>query len=78
MKEKTKKIVVNAFLFAAALAYFILAVFVFEAPDGAIGCILCMASACTMIISAVRLEQYTSGKSFGESFVDSLVMILFS
>lgn len=77
MKEKTKKIIINACLFAAALAYFILAVFVFEAPDGVIGCLLCIISGCTMLISAVRLEQYTSGKSFGESFVDSLVMILF-
>lgn len=78
MKEKTKKIIINAGLFAAALTYFILAVFVFQSPDGVIGYILCMASAFIMTVSAVRLEQYTSGKSFGESFVDSLVMLLFS
>lgn len=30
MKEKTKKIIINAGLFAAALTYFILAVFVFS------------------------------------------------
>lgn len=77
MKEKTKKIFLNAGLFSAALVYFILAVFVYEAPNGIIGYLLCIVSIFFMLFSAVRLEQYTSGKSFGESFFDSLVMILF-
>lgn len=77
LKEKTKKILAYSVLFTAALAYYILAVFVFQSPDGIIGYLLCMASLCTVFASVIRLYQLTSGKGFAEAVIDTIIIALF-
>lgn len=77
MKEKTKKIIGWSMLFIAAVIYFILAVFVFQSPDGIIGYLLCMASFTAIITSVIRLYQLTSGKGFAEAVIDTIIIALF-
>lgn len=77
MKEKTKKIIAFSALFVIALTYFILAIFVFQAPNGLIGYLLCMASLSAIIISVVKLYQYTSGKGMAEAIIDAIIIFLF-
>ncbi len=77
MKEKTKKIIAYSAIFIGSLAYFILAIFVFQSPDGIIGYLLCMASLCAIFISFIRLYQLTSGKGLAEAVVDTIIIVLF-
>ncbi|MBE6862589.1 MAG: hypothetical protein E7497_06810 [Ruminococcus sp.] len=63
MKKKTKDIIVYSVLFAVSLAYLIIAVFLFQKPDGVIGFLLCFASMTGIFLSVVQLFSLTSVQS---------------
>lgn len=78
MKNNTKKIIIFSILFIVALLYLILAVFIFQSPNGIIGCILCMISVWCILASAVKLFQYTTGRSLADAIIDAIIIVLFS
>ncbi len=55
--KKSTQIILYIFLLTAGLLIFYLQLFVFEAPDGILGFLLCLCSVCLMVGSSVKLCQ---------------------
>ncbi|MBQ8296968.1 MAG: hypothetical protein IJX77_04215 [Ruminococcus sp.] len=72
-KKNVKMIIAYSLLLAVALAYFILAIFVFQKPDGAVGCILCVTSILTILFSGAKIYQHSVNGSFWDSVAGVIV-----
>lgn len=77
MNKKTKNIIAYSILFAVSLAYFIIAVFILQKPDGVIGFLLCFASMTGIFLSVVQLFSLTSGRSRSEAVIDTILLAVF-
>lgn len=72
MKERKQTIISSIFLIIGILT-FILQLFVFEAPDGILGFIICLISILIIEFSIIKL--YKTNKRFKESFTRLLDML---
>lgn len=72
MKRKNK-IILCIGLFALGLLSFILQVFVFEAPDGILGFLLCLISIYLMLGSVIKLCKLS--KRFSSSLIAALDLL---
>lgn len=72
MKERKQTIISSIFLIIGILT-FILQIFVFEAPDGILGFIICLISILTIEFSIIKL--YKTNKKFKEIFTSLLDML---
>lgn len=77
MKNNTKRIILYTLMFVVSLLYFVLFVFIFQAPNGIIGCLLCMISVWCIITSIIKLFQYTTGRSIADAIIDAIIIVLF-
>lgn len=69
-KDKDKKVILYIMLFVVGLLSFTLQLFVFEAPDGFIGFILCLVSIYLIIGSIIKLCRLS------EKFKNSILGII--
>ncbi len=74
MKKQTK-INICIFLFILGISIFILQLFVFEAPDGFFGFLLCLTSIYLMIGSIIKLCKLS--KNIKNSVLDILDLLFF-
>lgn len=64
---------IYALLIVIGMTIFILQIFVFQSPDGIIGCFLCITSVLLIIIASIKLFQ--NSKKFQE-FIKVLLEML--
>lgn len=74
MKRKTK-IGLYLLLISIGLTIFILQLFVFEAPDGILGFLLCLTSIYLIFGGVIKVCQLS--KLFKNSLIDSLNLLFF-
>jgi len=73
--KKQNQIILCLFLLILGLLSFILQVFVFEAPDGILGFILCLTSIYLMLGSIIKLCKLS--QKFKNTLLDTLDLLFF-
>lgn len=73
--KKENQIMLCAILLVIGLVGFILQIFIFEAPDGFLGFILCLLNIYLIIGSIIRLCKLS--KKFKNTFLDVLDILFF-
>ncbi len=69
-----KKTVLYAILLLVGFITFILQVFIFEAPDGNLGFVICMASVVMIVVSVIRMAQLNKKiREFMKEFINLFI-----